>query len=107
MTTVVALAAGHILRIAYEFYRQWIKLKNIPSPPAPSFFWGHSQTWLSTRLPMQLADWTAKYGSVYRIRFLHRWAVVVTDPTLVRAVLQVSRLFAVVMMTSAGIHDAV
>jgi cytochrome P450 len=42
---------------------------------------------------MQLAEWTAKYGSVYKIRFLHKWAVVVTDPILVRAVLQNSKTY--------------
>uniref|UniRef100_A0A383VZN8 Cytochrome P450 n=1 Tax=Tetradesmus obliquus TaxID=3088 RepID=A0A383VZN8_TETOB len=40
-----------------------------------------------------MAEWTAKYGGVFRIRMLSKWAVIVTDPTLVRAVLQASKTY--------------
>lgn len=44
---------------------------------------------LTTQSPMVLAEWTRRYGSVFRLRFLTKPAVIVTDPALVRAVLQV------------------
>lgn len=44
---------------------------------------------MSTDISMRLAMWTARYGGVYKLRFFYAFGVVVTDPQLVRAVLQV------------------
>jgi hypothetical protein len=38
---------------------------------------------------MRFAEWTQRYGGVYKIRFFYAFGVVVTDPQLVRAILQV------------------
>lgn len=38
---------------------------------------------------MRFASWVQQYGGLYRIRFFHAYGVIVTDPALVRAVLQV------------------
>lgn len=38
---------------------------------------------------MRFAEWTQRYGGVYRIRFFYAFGVIVTDPQLVRAILQV------------------
>lgn len=38
---------------------------------------------------MRLAKWAQQYGGVYRVRFFYAFGVVVTDPMLVRAILQV------------------
>lgn len=50
---------------------------------------GHVPLFLRTDIPMRMVEWTRQYGGVYRLRFLWSYGVLVTDPALARAVLQV------------------
>eukprot|EP00879_Flechtneria_rotunda_P010935 GHRR01011426.1.p1 GENE.GHRR01011426.1~~GHRR01011426.1.p1 ORF type:complete len:628 (+),score=243.39 GHRR01011426.1:210-2093(+) len=91
--TLLALVTWPVAQFIWTRYQRWRKLYHLPAPPAASLLFGHAGTFLSTKSPLSLAEWTATYGSVYRIRFLYNWGVIVTDPGLVRAVLQNSKTY--------------
>jgi hypothetical protein len=56
------------------------------------------QDFVAQDAPMRLSEYAKQYGGLYRIRFFYAFGVIATDPTLVRAVLQVG----VTAVTAAG-----
>ncbi|GIL96175.1 hypothetical protein Vretimale_2002 [Volvox reticuliferus] len=62
-------------------------LCKIPSPPVGDPILGHVKYFLRPDYHRIILKWTQKYGSIFRIRLLTQWAIVITDPATAAQVL--------------------
>lgn len=80
--TCAVVVLFKIVSEAWIAYQAWSILRPIPAVPAGHFIWGQVPEILSEEAPLHLAEWGKKYGSIYKIRTLWKWAVVVLDPAI-------------------------
>ncbi|GLC35290.1 hypothetical protein PLESTB_000580500 [Pleodorina starrii] len=62
-------------------------LRKLPSPPVGDLILGHAKSLLRPDYHRVILDWTRKYGSIFRLRILTQWTVVITDPWVAAQVL--------------------
>eukprot|EP00775_Hariotina_reticulata_P012934 gene12934-13062_t len=85
----VVLLAGLLLLVYWYLHRRpTYDLDNVPGP------WGHAKPIVGNVLEClrpdfhrQLLQWSDKYGGIYRLKFLWKDALVVTDPTALAAIM--------------------
>jgi cytochrome P450 len=91
--SVAAILATFILPTIVRSFLIWKTLRVIPSPPWDSFIFGHLPGFLSDKAPEIMAAYSERYGSVFRLRILWYWQVIVTDHKRVQQVLQKSATY--------------
>lgn len=72
---------SRVAKYLYDYYTT--DVHKIPSPPRPSWVWGHEMAGFIRSCGMQYRDWFDQYGTTYR----YKAALGVRDAPLLRALM--------------------
>ncbi|KDD72069.1 hypothetical protein H632_c3912p0, partial [Helicosporidium sp. ATCC 50920] len=84
-TALLAGVGAWVLVQLLNFQRRRAALSSIPSPPRLGFLQGHAigAVFKGQHRQLQLLRWSEQFGSIYVLRFVNRFFVILSDPELI------------------------
>jgi hypothetical protein len=69
LLTAFATILGCAMMLRFtQWFKRWVVLSRIPSPPASSLLLGHIPDVMTDQAPLVVAEWCKQLGPVIRIR---------------------------------------